>query len=593
VRAPALRLHHDELIVDNFAGGGGASLGIEWGLGRSPDIAINHDPEAIAMHAANHPGTRHYCEDVWKVDPREACRGRKVALAWFSPDCKHFSKAKGGKPVDKKIRGLAWIVIRWAKAVRPRVICLENVEEFEDWGPLLDNGKPCPERVGLTFRIWRGKLEALGYKVEHRELVAADYGTPTTRKRLFLVARCDGLPIVWPAPTHGRGREPWRTAAECIDWALPTYSIFLTKHEARPYKIVRPLAENTMRRIARGLKKFVIDNPEPFIVPVMHGAEPRVWDINEPMRTITGAHRGDRALITPLIAKFRGDSAGSAADAPMPTVTAGPKANPAGAAHALGLITPYVARIGQTGGNGDYVNRADAPVTTITSKAEHLVVAPTLITTGYGERPGQAPRAPGLDKPLGTIVNCGKHALVGAFLAKHYGDTGQRPGSGMVEPVATITASDHNALVTSQLTNFYTSNTEGGQGDLFKPMKTIAAGGNHQAEVRAFLVKYYGGNDAIGVDVPMRTITALERFGLVAVHGEPYVITDIGMRMLAPRELYRAQGFPIRTASTSRSTAVACRRKRRCAASGIRCARRSPLRIARAQFEDQVIEVAA
>jgi len=266
---PDFDLADDEMIVDNFAGGGGASTGIEMALGRSPDLAINHDPEAVAMHQANHPHTVHLCGDVWDVNPKDACAGRKVGLAWFSPDCKHFSKAKGGKPVSKKIRGLAWVATRWAEEVEPRVIVLENVEEFQTWGPLGDNGLPCPKRKGDTFREWLLKLQTLGYMVEWRELRACDFGAPTSRKRLFLIARRDGKPIVWPAPTHtapilippGSTLQPWKTAAECIDWSIPCPSIFTRK---------RPLADNTLRRVAAGIKQYVINNPRPFIVPIAH-----------------------------------------------------------------------------------------------------------------------------------------------------------------------------------------------------------------------------------------------------------------------------------------------------------------------------------
>ncbi len=261
----------DELIVDNFAGAGGASLGIEAAVDRSVDIAINHDTRALDIHAINHPHTTHLLSDVWEVDPVEATKGRPVGLAWFSPDCRHFSKAKGGKPVEKRIRGLAWVAIKWAKAVRPRVIILENVEEFKTWGPLERDGRPVKARAGLTFRWWCSRLQALGYRLEHRELVAADYGVPTTRKRFFLIARCDGEPIVWPEPTHAprdkaksAGLLPWRAAAECIDWSLPCPSIFTRR---------RPLAETTMRRIANGLRRYVIDAAEPFIVCCNHGGD--------------------------------------------------------------------------------------------------------------------------------------------------------------------------------------------------------------------------------------------------------------------------------------------------------------------------------
>jgi DNA (cytosine-5)-methyltransferase 1 len=456
VRPPLLRISTDELIVDSFAGGGGASTGIERALGRSPDIAINHNAEALAMHAANHPTTRHYCESVWDVDPVEVCAGRRVGLAWFSPDCKHFSKAKGGKPVEKAIRGLAWVAVKWAKTVRPRVIVLENVEEFADWGPVLEDGRPCPMRKGHTFRRFVRQLSNCGYTVDWQEIRACDYGAPTIRKRLFLVACCDGEAIVWPAPTHGRGLQPYRTAAECIDWSIPCPSIF---------ERARPLAENTLRRIARGIQRYVIE----------------------------------------------------AAD-------------------------PYIVRIGHTGhGDGGKVRGIGEPLSTITSKAEHLVVSPTLVQTGYGERPGQAPRVPGLDKPLGTVVAGGqKHALVAAFLAKHYGGV---VGSPMADPVHTITATDHNALVTSHLLKLRGTCRDGQP--VTHPMPTICAGGNHTAEVRAFLVKYYG-NDRDGVSVrePLHTIPTHDRFGLVTVHGVDYQIVDIGMRMLDPHELYRAQGFP-------------------------------------------------
>jgi len=445
------------LVVDNFAGGGGASLGIALALGRGPDIAVNHDAEAIAMHLANHPETHHYCESVWDVDPIKACGGEPVSLAWFSPDCKHFSKAKGGKPVEKGIRGLAWIVVRWAKAVRPALIVLENVEEFQTWGPLADDGRPDPARKGYTYRSWVRKLEGAGYRVEARELRACDYGAPTIRKRLFVIARCDGLPIVWPAPTHGPGRAlPWRTAAECIDWSLPCPSIFGRK---------RPLAENTLRRIARGMWKHVLEAADPFIVPLTHHGDARTHSIRDPFPTVTAAHRGELAYISP-----------------------------------------------------------------------------TLIQTGYGERPGQVPRVPGLDKPLGTVVAGGaKHALVAAFLAKHYGGH-EGSGASLRQPFATVTTIDHHALVSSHLLKLYGSSAQGVP--LAEPMPTVTAGGGHLAEVRAFLLKYYSTDGQPDLRTPMHTVTTKDRFGLVTVAGEDYAIVDIGMRMLTPRELARAQGFP-------------------------------------------------
>jgi DNA (cytosine-5)-methyltransferase 1 len=535
-RAPILRIHSDEMIVDNFAGGGGASLGIEWALGRSPDIAINHDREAIAMHAANHPSTRHYCEDVWKVDPVEACGGRPVGLAWFSPDCKHFSKAKGGKPVDKNIRGLAWVVVRWAKAVKPRVIILENVEEFAHWGPLGPDGKPCPLRKGFTFRRWVGQLRSCGYDVDWRELSACDYGAPTTRKRLFLVARRDGQPIAWPQPTHGYNLLPYRTAAECIDFSLPTYSIFLTREEGKRYGVKRPLADNTMRRIARGVDKFVINSANPFIVPITHTGDGRVHSIEEPLRTITSARRGEFMLATPYLAGVGG-------------------------------------RKGQSPETG-----VDQPYHTITAKADTALVAPYFVSR-YGERDGQAPRALPLDRPMPTIVPTQNGAqLVAAFMAKHYGGH-ETPGSAIGAPIDTITAKDHNALIAAHVSPFYgLKGNETRSGDLFDPLPTVTAdprhalvashltkfkgtcqhgqpitepvhtvqaGGYHYAEVRAFLMKYHGtGGQWNALREPMGTVDATDRFGLVAVHGERFYIADIGMRMLVPPELYLAQSFP-------------------------------------------------
>lgn len=505
----------DELIIDNFAGGGGASMGIEMAIGRQVDIAINHDIDAVRMHQVNHPHTKHYCESVWDVDPREACQGRPVGLAWFSPDCKHHSKARGGKPVEKNIRGLAWVVRRWVameKWQRPKLVILENVEEFQDWGPLAPSPEgdfyPCPKRKGRTFKNFVKMLKSYGYQVEWKELRACDYGTPTIRKRLFLVARCDGMPIVWPQPTHGDAAspevkagklEPWRTAAECIDWSVPCPSIFERK---------KPLADATCRRIAKGIMRYVVNSTEPFIVNTANskttGRGKNAWTLNEPLRTVT-------------------------------------------------------------------------------SSPGFAVAAPTLIQVGYGEREGQSPRVPGLDKPLGTIVaSGGKHALVGAFMAKHY--TGV-VGSDLKDPLGTVTSVDHHSLVSANLVHLgHGEGKKGGKrfshgvrgvgkplntvtasgataglvtshmvklrGDNVgsgadEPLHTISAQGTHHAEVRAFLIKYYGTDQDPELCQPLHTITTKHRFALVTVRGELYAIVDIGLRMLTPRELFTAQGFPL------------------------------------------------
>lgn len=410
IRPPTLRAFGDELIVDNFAGGGGASLGIEWALGRSPDIAVNHDPEAVAMHAANHPETRHLCGDVWEVDPVAVTGRRRVGLAWFSPDCTYHSFARGSRPFRQedgapKRRALAFVVIRWARAVRPRVIILENVREFADWGPLDNDGNRIVAKKGLSFRIWLGKLRAAGYQVEMRELAAMDYGAPTTRKRLFIIARCDGQPIVWPEPTHGPGRaQPYRVAAECIEWALPCPSIFGRK---------KPLVENTLKRIARGIDRFVLNDGSPFIIPNTHPGDQRVYDVREPFRTITAAKRGELSLISPtLIQQGWGEREGQAPRTldirkPIGTIVAG------GVKHAL--VAAFLAK--HNGGHEPTGVSMREPIHTITTKDHHHLVASHLLhLRGSGPRGGRS-----MAEPLPTITAGGTHlGEVRAFLYKYY-----------------------------------------------------------------------------------------------------------------------------------------------------------------------------
>lgn len=480
----------NSIIVDLFAGGGGASTGIEAATGHPVKVAINHDAQAVSMHAINHPYTIHYCEDVREIEPETVEPGCPISLLWASPDCKHFSKAKGGKPVSKRVRGLAWVVVQWAAARKPDIICLENVEEFITWGPLTKDGRPCPKRKGKTFDQFVGHLRNLGYKVEWKELRACDYGAPTIRKRFFLIARRDGKDIVWPKPTHGKKGSallPYRTAADIIDWSIPCPSIFERS---------RPLAENTLRRIARGIQRYVIGNPQPFIVKVDHAYD-----------------------------AFRGQSL----DEPLQTITA---------KHGYAVVEPFIAGVGGRMGQSE-PRSIRSPVQTVTAKADSVLVSPTLIQTGYGEREGQAPRAPGLDKPLGTVVAGGqKHALVSAFLAKHYGGV---VGTAVNVPTGTVTTADHHSLVTAHIMKMRGENVGHGMDE---PMHTVTAGGLHHAEVRAFLVKYFGTDQDPRLDEPLHTVTTKDRFGLVMVHGVEYKIVDIGMRMLTPRELYRAQGFP-------------------------------------------------
>lgn len=635
-----------EIIVDNFAGGGGASTGIEMATGRSVDIAINHDPNAIAMHTTNHPETLHYCESVFDINPVAATGGAPVGLAWFSPDCRHFSKAKGSTPVKKEIRGLAWIVLRWALATRPRVMMLENVEEFKSWGPLLiDEARPDPERTDETFAAFVGMLgtgvaadhpaldevceslqidrhgpaaqrlaAGLGYTVEHLELRACDYGAPTIRKRFFMVMRCDGRPVVWPEATHGDPKslpvqsgqlKPWRTAAECIDWSIPCPSIFSRK---------KSLAENTLRRIARGIQRFVVDNPTPFIVKCNHTTSKGNYDcfrgqaLDTPLQTITRKH--GYAVVTPHITKFRTGATGQEVTEPLPTVTAGTSTRPGGNGHALGMVETHLSPFLAGAGGSEYQAKprsCEKPAHTIMQQSRSCVVAPviarqfgssighpvdqpsgtvtaggggksqlvcpTLIQMGYGERPGQAPRVLDMQKPVGTVTAGGnKFAIASAFLAKHFGGNYTGPGAPLDGPAHTVTTTDHHALVTAQL---LVNNTGHPGGGADQPAHTVTTG-NHHALVTSNLVKLRGTcKDGQRTEIPMPTITAggqhvgevrtclavehydearaaqaaefLHQHGLtefVRVDGVTYRIVDIGMRMLQPRELYNAQGFP-------------------------------------------------
>ena len=608
-------MRNSEIIVDNFAGGGGASTGIELAIGRSVDIAINHDPNAVAMHTTNHPDTLHYCESVYSIRPKFATAGRRVGLAWFSPDCRHFSKAKGAKPVEKTIRGLAWIVIRWALDVGPRVMMLENVEEFKTWGPLLAaEMRPDPERVGETFQAFVGMLttgipadhpallecceflnissdsedacrlgKGLGYTVEYRELRACDYGAPTIRKRFFMVMRRDGQPIVWPEVTHGDPKSPavlagklapWRTAAECIDWSISAPSIFDRK---------KPLAENTLKRIARGIQRFVIDSASPFIVKCNHTTTKGKYDcfrgqsLADPLQTITKTHGFGVAV--PHLTKFRTGATGQPVTEPVPTVTAGTSKRPGGNGHALGiveaglvpflagnggseyqakprpldkpahtilkesrtcLVTPYIARIGQTGFGGDRMAySAKTPLTTVTSKNEHLLLMP-IIARQFGASIGH--RA---DEPSATITagGGGKSQLVSAFLAKHYGGNYTGPGIGMDEPTHSVTTVDHHAVVASHLVKLRGTCRDGQHID--EPMPTITAGGQHVGDVKTTLaVEDYDEERAQQVLAFLQEYCGEDCTGLVDIDGVTYRIVDIGMRMLQPHELYRAQGFP-------------------------------------------------
>lgn len=519
----------EELIVDNFAGGGGASTGIELATGRPVDIAINHDPDAIAMHKANHPYTTHYCESVWDVDPKKVCRGRKVGLAWFSPDCKHFSKAKGGKPVDKNIRGLAWIVLKWAGTVRPRVIILENVEEFQTWGPVR-KGKPVKSRAGETFRKWKEQLESLGYCIEHRELIAADYGAPTIRKRFFLIARCDGKPIVFPEKTHAPagseevkegGKKPWRSAAEIIDWSLPCPSIFDTSAEIKEkygIRAVRPLAENTIKRIIRGLDKFVLNTSAPFLVMVNHTGEFRGQEITDPVQTVTA--KNGYGLVSPV-------------------------------------LEPY-------------------SIWTV-SKAEQCLLLPSLVQ--YHTEQSEKARGQKVTEPLMTLDASNRYGVSAAYLTKYYGN--ERGGISAADPLHTVTAKDREAVTAVHMEKFYSGGYTGCGSSAKEPLGTITAV-DHNGISATFLSKFYKTGIGQETSDPLHTVTTspghfgltivkLERENtdlghwneirellnqytdykigcdeilLISIKNQKYFISDIGLRMLTPKELYAANGFP-------------------------------------------------
>lgn len=567
----------DEIIVDNFAGGGGASTGIELATGRTVAIAINHDPDAILMHKTNHPYTEHLQASVWDVDPVQVCRGRPVGLAWFSPTCTHFSKAKGSALLDRKIRALAWIVLRWAGTVRPRVIMLENVEEFVTWGPVR-KGKPVKKKAGETFNQWLSQLKSLGYDVEFRNLVAADYGAPTTRTRFFMVARCDGQPIVWPERTHApRDSDevksgkllPWVSAAEIIDWTIPSYSIFASRAELKEkYGInaVRPLAQNTMRRTIRGVDKFTIKSGAPFIIECNHKGDGHTFDLNEPVNTITGKYTG--GVCEPVMAPFTfsntGGSVGSPACDPVHTIrTAGGQV----------LASASLMSIGQTGG-GDRIRDIREPAPTTVTKQEACIVAANMIQ--YHTEKAETVRANGVEEPIPTIDTSNRYGLTSANLVEFYGN-GQ--SIDLEEPLRTVMSHDHDALVSAHISKYF-----GGVvgEEVSEPLPTVTTI-DHNAFTAAHVVKFKGTNLGQHPNDPLQTVTtsagefaacqvylakadgqdlmhwpkirellnkhcgyslADDDVLLLRIGGAYYFIADITLRMLTPRELYNAMGFP-------------------------------------------------
>jgi DNA (cytosine-5)-methyltransferase 1 len=631
----------EEIIIDSFAGGGGTSEGIVAALGRDPDIAINHDRFALAMHRINHPNTKHLVEDVVTVDAVSMCNGSPIGMLWMSPDCKDHSKAKGGKPRDKNIRGLAWACFGWVKALpkwqRPRVVFLENVEEFRDWSPLDENGKRCPVQKGAIFKQFKGAWEALGYKVEYRERRAWRAGkklqAATIRKRLYMIMRRDGEPIVWPEARYGNPNDPheaaliaasqlgtWKTAADCIDWSLPCPSIFDTAAQIKEkygIRAKRPLVTSTQARIAKGTSRYVLEALRPFIVPVTHSGAPRANSADEPLRTITSAHRGEHAVITPYITKFQTGSTGHRADEPLHTITSHASDHHGGGAAPLAIVTPVLVGCGGRAAQTE-PRAADEPIVTQTAKAD-LCVSSAFMVPRYQERPGQAPRAKSVEEPMGTVVPDGNEgslaavhlatmrnsqkpfneadkpvhtltagganlSVVAAFMAQHNidGRTGEgNAGHRADEPVSTITAAgSQQSLVAAHMINLRGSDRRDAPAE--EPLRTESAGGNHNGTVMGFLAKYYGeGLPSQACDEPLHTVTAKPRFSVVQAsaalppfgpehyerarevaaflrsHGYwddrefvtveidsvTFVIIDIGMRMLTPRERFTAQGF--------------------------------------------------
>lgn len=580
------------LIIDCFAGGGGASTGIEMALGRSPDYAINHDPVAVAMHAVNHPDAIHLCQNVYKVDPLDHFARAHIGFAWFSPDCKHFSKAKGGAPVQRNIRDLAWIIPGWIERIqksggRVDVVAIENVEEFQTWGPLLTTEKglvPDPDRKGETFKAWCKKLKSLGGKIEWRELRACDYGAPTIRKRVFILIRFDGQKIVWPEPTHGDpkseavkdGRlEPWLTAGHnVIDWSIVCPSIFdskadiMAKHGLRA---VRPLAANTQARVARGIRRYVLDAARPFLVNLTHGA--RLEDAAEPMRTVTGANRGEKAVVAPSLTRFNSGATGAAMDGPVPTVTANSFHKRPGGAAPLGVVAPVMTYAQQ----GGAVRDPNDPLHTVTASAkdQNAVIAPHLMTMRNAGKPFQ-----GADEPAHTVTAGGAGlSCVAGYVAQHNGNgvIGRQADA----PVATATQSgSQSQVVAASMLSMKGSDRRASGAD--EPARVACTGGGQSALVAGALTKYYGTGDGQEPGDPLHTVTTKDRFCLsqaalaappfgpkhherarevaaflrghgfwderefvtLDVDGITLVMVDIGMRMLTPRELFNAQGFP-------------------------------------------------
>ncbi|RRU90006.1 DNA methyltransferase [Stenotrophomonas maltophilia] len=558
------RLRPGEIVVDLFAGGGGASEGLKQALGIDPALAYNHDELAIGMHAANHPLTQHHREDIWHADPRVDVAGRPIGWFHASPDCTHFSQAKGGQPRSRKTRALSWVVLKWVGQLlradclhgtntAPRIISLENVWQILTWGPLVakrckttgrvikmdgtiaargervpvENQQLVPDKrhSGRTWQQFVAALRALGYVVDWRKLVASDYGAGTSRERLFLLGRRDGEAIVWPEASHGPapGQRPFVAAADCLDFSIPCPSIFTR---------ARPLADATMRRIAKGVMRHVINSADPFIVPVTHQGGDRVHSVREPVRTITAANRGELMLAAPELAPFLTEHANAsrqrtmAADGPLPTVCAGVKGG-----H-FSVVSPILAGVGGRAGQSE-PRTGGEPLYTMTTKADTALVAPHLVKF-RGDSIGSAATEPvptitsgaGAARPAGAA-----HALgvATAFLEQANGGFYQGAGNDARDPVSTITASgSQQRLVSADLAQL-------------SPEQEAGA-----LRVAAFLVKYYGSGIAVDLHDPVDTVTTKDRLALVTVHiqGTPYVIVDIGLRMLKPHELYRAQGFP-------------------------------------------------
>jgi DNA (cytosine-5)-methyltransferase 1 len=553
-------------IIDSFAGGGGASTGIEQALGRSPDYAINHNAAALALHEANHPNTIHLSENVYKIDPLDHLRGKHIGLAWFSPDCKHFSKAKGGKPVERNIRDLCWIIPGWIERIQQSggkvdVVMMENVEEFKDYGPLIETPRglmPCPERKGQTYQKWCKAIRKLGGKMQSRELRGCDFGAPTIRKRLFVIIRFDGAPIVWPQPTHGRpddpdviaGRkQPWPIVGDQIDYSIPCPSIFDDSQTIKAMYGInakRPLADNSQARIARGFGRYVLGSKRPYLVSIAHGDSGgrREYPVDEPFGVVT-AGGISHALIAPSVTRFNTGATGCDMREPCPTITANSYIKKPGGAVPIGIVAPVLTYAQQGGASRSM--RDPSHTITASGKDQNAMFCAWMTQHNNDSRRigGVNPGRP-VDMPASTLTQTGSHQqLAAAYIARDFGTS---TGHGMDRPCGTVMPEGQGKtrLVTPYLQSYYETG-EGSRAD--EPMRTATTKPRHAhieatVDVPPFTEAQAARARQVAEFLRAHGVWDEREFVTLDIDGVRFVVVDIGMRMLTPRELYNAQGFP-------------------------------------------------